>query len=310
MGYGSSILITERGNTGTVIIPWTPEKINFKSGKMQWASYDIMDLGNIKEATGIGLRSVGWSNGILPAESMKNMPWQHHDVDGDAKWHEPKHYQGLFSMWLNNRAPLTIYISDTPICMNVKVASYNVTYKDGFGNYYYDIEFQEDKELTFSVTSIEPDVTEIIERDVDQNMTTYTIKDGDTLWGIAECYLRNSARYTEIYELNKDVIEEAARKYNHPNSQNGDLIFPGTVLKLPSEASSGETGAGVAIELSNAPIYRTSTDPNSVARFSGTYYLYDGKNMSGRYRICKNPADVGRQPVGEHVDGWLPAEYI
>lgn len=310
MGYGSLILIRERGNSGIVIIPWTPEKINFKSGKMQWASYDIMNFGTVKEATGIGLRSVGWNNGILPASPMKNMPWQHSDVDGTAAWHEPKHYQGLFSMWLNNRAPLSIYISNTPICMNVKLASYDMTYKDGFGNYYYDIEFQEDKELAFSVTSIEPDVTEVVERDVEKNTVTYAVKDDDTLWGIAQCYLGSGTRYPEIYELNKDVIEQTARDHRFADSDNGHWIFPGTILKLPSEASANNTGAGTAIELSNAPIYVSSDAPNLAARVSGTYYLYDGKNYYGRYRICKNPSDVGRQPIGEHVDGWLPEEYI
>lgn len=51
---------------------------------------------------------------------------------------------------------------------------------------------------------------------------TYTVKSGDTLWGIAKTILGNGNRYNEIYNLNKDKIQS-------PN-----LIFPGQVLVLPS----------------------------------------------------------------------------
>lgn len=51
---------------------------------------------------------------------------------------------------------------------------------------------------------------------------TYTVVKGDTLWNIAKKNLGNGARYTEIYNLNKDKIK------------NPNLIYPGQVLTLPS----------------------------------------------------------------------------
>ncbi len=51
---------------------------------------------------------------------------------------------------------------------------------------------------------------------------TYTVAKGDTLWNIAKKNLGNGARYTEIYNLNKDKIK------------NPNLIYPGQVLTLPS----------------------------------------------------------------------------
>lgn len=50
---------------------------------------------------------------------------------------------------------------------------------------------------------------------------TYTVKSGDCLWNIAKKYLGNGAKYTEIYNLNKDKIK------------NPNLIYPGQVLTLP-----------------------------------------------------------------------------
>lgn len=62
----------------------------------------------------------------------------------------------------------------------------------------------------------------------------YTVKQGDNLWDIARVKLGNGARQTEIYALNKDVIEAAAKKYGRASSSNGWWIYPGTVLRLPS----------------------------------------------------------------------------
>jgi len=49
----------------------------------------------------------------------------------------------------------------------------------------------------------------------------YVIEKGDTLWGIAEKTLGNGAKYTEIFEENKEVIEDP------------DLIFPGQKIRIP-----------------------------------------------------------------------------
>jgi len=50
---------------------------------------------------------------------------------------------------------------------------------------------------------------------------THTVVRGDTLWGIARQFLGDGRRYREIFELNRDQI------------QNPNLIFPGQVLRLP-----------------------------------------------------------------------------
>ena len=50
----------------------------------------------------------------------------------------------------------------------------------------------------------------------------YTVRRGDTLSKIAERELGNANRWREIFELNRDVIDDP------------DKIFPGQVLVLPS----------------------------------------------------------------------------
>ena len=50
---------------------------------------------------------------------------------------------------------------------------------------------------------------------------TYTVKKGDTLWGIAKKYYGNGAQYTKIYNANKGKIK------------NPNLIYVGQVFTIP-----------------------------------------------------------------------------
>lgn len=62
----------------------------------------------------------------------------------------------------------------------------------------------------------------------------YTVKKGDCLWNIAKAFYGNGSKYTAIYDANKTVIEETAKKHGKSSSSNGHWIYPGTVLTIPS----------------------------------------------------------------------------
>lgn len=64
--------------------------------------------------------------------------------------------------------------------------------------------------------------------------TNYTVKPGDTLWGISKQQYGDGSHYTEIYNANATTIEKAAKNNGHASSSNGSLIFPGTRLNMPS----------------------------------------------------------------------------
>jgi hypothetical protein len=59
-----------------------------------------------------------------------------------------------------------------------------------------------------------------------------TVKQGETLWTIAKLYLGDGSRYSEIYEDNKEAIENAARKNGLSCSESGRYLYAGTVLTL------------------------------------------------------------------------------
>jgi nucleoid-associated protein YgaU len=54
--------------------------------------------------------------------------------------------------------------------------------------------------------------------------TTYTVKAGDTLSGIAKQLLGNASAYMDIFNANRDQLTDP------------DLIKPGQVLKIPQHA--------------------------------------------------------------------------
>jgi len=56
---------------------------------------------------------------------------------------------------------------------------------------------------------------------------TYEVKAGDTLSSIARLVLGNAQRWQELYEANKDVIDD-------PN-----VVQPGMVLRIPGEEEAG-----------------------------------------------------------------------
>ena len=62
---------------------------------------------------------------------------------------------------------------------------------------------------------------------------TYTVKTGDCLWNIAKKFYGNGVKWKVIYNANKTVINETARKHGFKSSSNGHWIFTGTVLTIP-----------------------------------------------------------------------------
>jgi nucleoid-associated protein YgaU len=54
------------------------------------------------------------------------------------------------------------------------------------------------------------------------NAQYYTIESGDTLWGISAKFLGNGSKYLEIFEANREVIEDP------------DKIFVGQKIRIPN----------------------------------------------------------------------------
>lgn len=71
----------------------------------------------------------------------------------------------------------------------------------------------------------------------------------------------------------------------------------------PSKPSAPK--AGQVVRLQNAKLYASTSSSIPARTISGTYYLYDGKLLGGRYRITNKASSVGKKPMILYVTGWI-----
>lgn len=82
------------------------------------------------------------------------------------------------------------------------------------------VDSTEQKAADFSDVTAKVDSTEEV-----VGQRSYTVEKGDTLSKIAKDELGNASAWKQIFEANRDVLDDP------------DRIFPGQVLKLPTTGS-------------------------------------------------------------------------
>lgn len=217
------IYIREKAGSREIRVPWLPEEIDYDSGGTTFASYDIMNRGEVSVPTGSGLAGVSWESDfpgkMRSDESMLRGSWQ-----------DQKVYHAMLEDWKKNGTALNLLVTGFPINLDVHLEDYNGTATGGFGDWHYKLKFVEDREITISSTKA---ATQTKRPSATAAQTNYTVKKGDTLWGIAKKMLGAGSKWQTIYSANKEIIESTAKKYGKKSSNNGWWIYPGTVLKIP-----------------------------------------------------------------------------
>ena len=66
---------------------------------------------------------------------------------------------------------------------------------------------------------------------------------------------------------------------------------------------------GTKVKLTDVTLYASATAKTGTKK-SGTFYLYDGKVVSGRMRITNSPKNCGNTPIGKYVTGWVEKKDI
>jgi hypothetical protein len=66
---------------------------------------------------------------------------------------------------------------------------------------------------------------------------------------------------------------------------------------------------GDKISLKNDVFYASSTAKSGIKK-TGTFYLYDGVEVNGRYRITTKSAFCGKNPICQYVTGWVDKKDI
>lgn len=223
-----------------ILLPVTPSKIETKV-KNQNQTVSMMNEGEINILKQPGLTEVSFTC-LLPNQRypFANYPNQ--------EFQDGMYYLGLLEQLKLQCKPFSFVVvrtkadGDFVACkskMQVSLEDYTVTEEATNSG---------DFEVKVTLSQYKPYGTKILTfKDEEKQETTvaetrtgqcetpkdYVIQSGDTLWGISKRYLGNGNRYPEIYTLNEEVIEAAARQHGKASSSKGNLIFPGTVIKLP-----------------------------------------------------------------------------
>ena len=219
------IYLREKNGSREIRLPLLPEKITYKSGDTEYATYEIMNRGTVAIPTGVGLSRIGWE-ADFPGEGRQNDP----AIRGT--WNPPKYYHDTLEDWKSRGTLLTIIVTGYPFNFDVDISTYEADLSGPFGDMQYTLELQEHRDITIKTEQVKTSSTTT--KRTTKKTTTYTIKSGDTLWSIAERLLGAGSKWTTIYNANKDIIESTAKKHGYKSSDNGWWIFPGVTLSIPT----------------------------------------------------------------------------
>ena len=221
------IYLKEKSGSREIRIPWLPEEIECSNGSAIFATYDILNTGEVAIPTGTELSEYAWSS-EFPGKTRNDKTMQR------GAWKEPKNYDNILKDWLAKGTPLRLMVTGYPINVDVVISEYQSRPAGGFGDLPYEIRLIQKRSITITSTKVKtPAKRATSTSSSTAKYTSYTIKSGDTLWGIAQKKLGSGAKWKTIYNANKDIIEKTAKKYGKSSSSNGHWIYPGVTIKIP-----------------------------------------------------------------------------
>lgn len=214
---------------GTVLLPVTPSKINMKI-KNQNKTVNLINEGEINFLKNAGLTEVSFD------VSLPNQKYYFARYTEGFK--AARYYLDKLEKLKTDKKPFQLIISRVTYggvglySTNMTVSLEDYTIKEDAGDAT-DIEvslkfkqYVEHKtkivEFLEGEGTAEVIITENREQSNAPQADNYTVKSGDTLWGIAKIYYGDGMKWKKIAEANGQIADPG-------------LIYPGWVLNLPKE---------------------------------------------------------------------------
>lgn len=123
----------------------------------------------------------------------------------------------------------------------------------------------------------------------------------------------SSVKSGVFYIWDNEVVNDRIRITNSKEKvgQKGQVTGWISINKIQEDKPKTSTPAkktyekGDKIVVSKKPLYVSSTAKTSTSKKTGTYYIYDGQKVNGRYRVTKKEKNCGKKPVALYVSGWM-----
>lgn len=207
-------------NNETIRLPVNPESINItKTQSIE--NYNVLKLGQIAKPSDTELDKISFE-AELPGKQYGYVV-----TAGDFK--PADFYLKKFEEWRSAKEPVRFVKSNgegDDTSMLVLIESFDITEKAGEeGDYYISIKLTEYRSFgkkEVYVTQTAEQIVTITEppREAEPPAPkTYTVESGDTLWGIAQQFLGDGGKYTDLVAVNPEI-------------KNPGLIYVGQVIKL------------------------------------------------------------------------------
>lgn len=220
------IYLTEKGGKREIRFPYLPEQIVCRGGETIFLSYDILNKGETAVPTGLQLTNYSWSSefpGKYQTETSRLR----------GSWADPSSYHNTILDWQKKGTLLTLLVTGYPINAEVYIDSFYPKAIGAFGDIAYEISLKGSRNIvSVTTTSTSTQGSTAPKREA-TTPKTYTIQSGDTLWGIAQKYLGSGTKWRTLFEANRTIIDQTARKYGKSSSNDGYWIFPGITLTIP-----------------------------------------------------------------------------
>lgn len=218
---------------GNTLLPVAPEKLQIKIDNAN-KTYTLINEGEINVLKTPGLTDIEFDV-LLPNQKYPFAVYKSGFVPAKTFLEVLKKYKETkqtFQFIVTRTFPNGSMLFDT----NMKVSLESYTIKEDAKNYGFDVlvtvklkQYRDyaTKTCNIQFASTKPKVAVTKTRQAENSPApassqTYTVKKGDCLWKIAKKFYGSGAKYTVIYNANKDKIK------------NPNLIYPGQVFTIPS----------------------------------------------------------------------------